>query len=162
MAQHATGATPATRALRAAGIAFTEHPYPHDPAADSYGKEAAAALGVAPSRVFKTLVVSDGSAYGVALVPVDASVNLKAMASALGVKRVTMATVAEAERLTGYVTGGISPVGQRRRLRTVADVSIESHETVYVSGGRRGFDLALSPTDLVRITDAHIEPIARR
>lgn len=161
MARKASGGTPATRALHEAGVAFTEHPYDHDPAAGSYGLEAAEALGVQPARVFKTLLVTDGSAYAVGLVPVDASLDLKAMAAALDTKRVQMAAVPDAERVTGSVAGGISPLGQRRRLRTVADTSLPQFDTVYVSGGRRGLDIELSPADLIALTDSRVHPIAR-
>lgn len=156
------GGTPATARLAAAGIAFTAHPYAHDPAAGSYGLEAAAALGVAPERVFKTLLVeSDRGDLAVGMVPVDRQLDLKSMADALGVKRVSMADPVVAERVTGYVVGGISPVGQKRSLPTVLDVTAEHNATVFVSGGRRGLDIELTPADLLAVTKGQTAPIAR-
>ncbi|MPZ95496.1 MAG: Cys-tRNA(Pro) deacylase [Propionibacteriales bacterium] len=158
----ASTGTPATTALGRAGVDYTAHTYEHDPAAASYGLEAAAALGVEPERVFKTLLVSlDDGSLAVGIVPVDQSLDLKAVAAALGAKKVAMADPAVAERVTGYVRGGISPLGQRRRLQTVLDASAQRHVTVLVSGGRRGFDVELSPTDLTRLTAAAYAPIAR-
>jgi Cys-tRNA(Pro)/Cys-tRNA(Cys) deacylase len=148
-------------ALAAAGAAFTPRSYAHDPAAASYGLEAAEALGVEPARVFKTLLVMAESALAVGIVPVDRQLDLKAMATALGVKRVQMADAPAAERATGYVVGGISPVGQRRRLATVLDESAHAYPTILVSGGRRGLDIELSPDDLCAITGATSAPIAR-
>ncbi|HMM96310.1 Cys-tRNA(Pro) deacylase [Phycicoccus sp.] len=161
MARRAPSGTPATVALTAAGVTFTQHAYDHDPAAPSYGLEAAAVLGLPAEQVFKTLLVDTGSGLAVGVVPVAGQLDLKAMATALGVKRVTMADPAEAERSTGYVVGGISPVGQKRALPTVVDESAELFEVVYVSGGRRGLDLGLSPADLVRVTGASVADIAR-
>ncbi|HEU4332266.1 MAG TPA: Cys-tRNA(Pro) deacylase [Lapillicoccus sp.] len=155
------GGTPATVALAAAGIAFTARPYAHDPTAASYGLEAAGALGVEPARVFKTLLVEADTGLAVGIVPVDRQLDLKALASALGVKRVQMADPAAAERVTGYVVGGISPVGQKRRLTTVLDESADAYDTVLVSGGRRGLDIELSPADLRAVTGATLAPIAR-
>ena len=146
--------TPATIALSKAGIAHAVHPYQHDPACRSYGDEAAAALGVSPSRVFKTLLVDVDGNLVVAVVPVAGSLDLKALAAAAGGKRATMAEVGLAERTTGYVAGGISPIGQRKSLPTIVDSSALDHQTVYVSGGRRGLDLELAPSDLVAITNA--------
>ena len=153
--------TPATVALTRAGVVYAEHAYDHDPAADSYGLEAAASLGVEPARVFKTLLVDTGAGLAVGIVPVDRQLDLKAIAAALGVKKAAMARPADAERSTGYVVGGISPVGQKRPLPTVLDESATGHATILVSGGRRGLDLELSPADLVRVTDATTAPIAR-
>lgn len=153
--------TPATTALTRAGVEFTLHPYDHDPAAPSYGLEAAAALQVDPSQVFKTLLVDSDGVLGVGIVPVDRTLDLKAVAAALGVKKVAMAAPAEAERVTGYVVGGISPIGQKKRLPTVLDDSALAHGVVYVSGGRRGLDIGLSPTDLLETTGGHTAPIAR-
>ncbi|MGJ7441347.1 Cys-tRNA(Pro) deacylase [Aquipuribacter sp. MA13-6] len=163
------GGTPATVALEQAGISHTRHTYAHDPrvVADggSYGLEAADALGLAPETVFKTLLVAlDGAprpGLGVAVVPVTHRLDLKAVAAALGVKRVSMAEPRVAERTTGYVVGGISPVGQRVGLPTVVDSSAAAHPAVFVSGGRRGFDIGLAPADLVRITSAVLAPVAR-
>jgi Cys-tRNA(Pro)/Cys-tRNA(Cys) deacylase len=155
-------------ALTCAGVPFTEHAYDHDPAAASYGLEAAAVLGLPPERVFKTLFVSvdrsTGSGGGclvVGIVPVAGQLDLKAVAAAVGGKKATMADPATAERATGYVVGGISPVGQRRAHPTVLDESAMAFDIIYVSGGRRGLDLGLSPADLVRVTGATVVPIRR-
>ncbi|GMA21998.1 Cys-tRNA(Pro) deacylase [Arsenicicoccus piscis] len=153
--------TPATVALARAGIGYTARAYEHDPHAASYGMEAAAALGVAPERVFKTLLVDTGSGLAVGIVPVDHQLDLRALAAALGVKKVAMARPADAERSSGYVVGGISPIGQRTTLPTVLDGSAERFETILVSGGRRGFDVELSPTDLLAVTRGRCAPIAR-
>ena len=153
--------TPATTALTRLGVAFGVHPYEHDPAAASYGLEAAAALSVPPGQVFKTLLVEADRGLAVGIVPVDRSLDLKALAAALGVKKVAMADPAAAERSTGYVVGGISPIGQKKRLPTVLDQSASGFDVVYVSGGRRGLDLSLSPADLVAATGAVLAVIAR-
>jgi Cys-tRNA(Pro)/Cys-tRNA(Cys) deacylase len=153
--------TPATTALAAAGVSFTAHTYAHDPTAKSYGLEAAEALGVEPGRVFKTLLVDADGSFAVGIVPVDRQLDLKALGTALGVKRLRMAEPAEAERATGYVVGGISPVAQKRRLPTVLDESAEAYSTVFVSGGKRGFDIELAPGDLLVITRGGTAPIAR-
>lgn len=153
--------TPAMVALSAAGVSFTARPYEHDPAAGSYGLEAAEALGVEPERVFKTLLVSTDGRLAVGIVPVTGQLDLKAVAAALGAKKATMADPAAAERATGYVVGGISPVGQKRAHPTVLDASATAFETVLVSGGRRGLDLELTPGDLVAVTGATVAPIAR-
>ncbi|MBK9741322.1 MAG: Cys-tRNA(Pro) deacylase [Actinobacteria bacterium] len=153
--------TPATLALTGAGIAFTSHAYAHDPGAASYGLEAAAALGLEPDTVFKTLLTMVDGAPVVGIVPVSTTLDLKALAAVLGGRRCEMADGATAARLTGYVIGGISPIGQKRRLPTVIDASAEHLATMYVSGGRRGFDIGLAPTDLRSVTDARFEPIAR-
>lgn len=161
MVRRAPSGTPATVALTAAGVAFTQHAYAHDPAAPSYGLEAAHVLGLPAEQVFKTLLVDTGAGLAVGVVPVAGQLDLKAMASALGVKRVTMADPAAAERSTGYVVGGISPVGQKRALPTVVDESAELFDVVYVSGGRRGLDLGVAPADLVRVTGATLADIGR-
>jgi Cys-tRNA(Pro)/Cys-tRNA(Cys) deacylase len=153
--------TPATVALSKAGLSFTTHAYEHDSAAKSYGLEAAEALGLQPAQVFKTLLVEVDGKLAVGVVPVDKQLDLKAVAAALGGKKAAMADPAAAERITGYVVGGISPIGQKRQLPTVVDSTATDHDTVYVSGGRRGLDLGLSPTDLITITSAHTAPIAR-
>ena len=147
--------------LTAAGVPFSQHVYEHDPAARSYGQEAVDALGLPAEQMFKTLLVDTGAGLAVAVVPVAGSLDLKAMASALGVKRVGMADPGAAQRSSGYVLGGISPVGQKRALPTVVDERAELFDVVYVSGGRRGFDIGLSPTDLVRVTGAVLADIAR-
>ncbi|ONK15052.1 Cys-tRNA(Pro) deacylase [Streptomyces sp. MP131-18] len=157
----AAGGTPATVAATRAGIAFRVHAYAHDPAAASYGEEAAEALGTDPRRVLKTLVAEVDGALTVAVVPVSASLGLKALAAAVGGKRAAMADPAAAERTTGYVRGGISPLGQRKRLPTVIDSSAAGHETVFVSAGRRGLEIELSPADLVTLTGARTALIAK-
>lgn len=156
-----TGGTPATVALDRAGVAFTTRTYQHDPAAASYGLEAAAALGVDPPRVFKTLLVEVDAGLAVGIVPVDRQLDLKAVAASLGSKRASMADARAAERSTGYVVGGISPVGQRRALPTVLDDSAHQHATILVSGGKRGLDIELAPGDLVAATGATLAAIAR-
>lgn len=153
--------TPAIDALRAAGVSFELRPYEHDPRAPSYGLEAAEALGVEPDRVFKTLLVEADGTLAVGIVPVTCTLDLKAVAGALGRKRAQMADPAAAQRATGYVLGGISPLGQRRAHPTVADETIELWDTVLVSGGRRGLDVELAPADLLRLTDAVVAAIAR-
>lgn len=157
-----SGGTPATVALEQAGAPFTVHAYDHDPAAAlGYGEEAAQALGTSPARVFKTLVADVDGALTVAVVPVAGSLDLKALATAAGGKRAAMADPADAERTTGYVRGGISPLGQRKRLRTVVDASALDHDTVFVSAGKRGLEVELAPQDLVRLTGAVTAPIGR-
>jgi Cys-tRNA(Pro)/Cys-tRNA(Cys) deacylase len=155
------GGTPATVALTRAGVAFTEHAYEHDPGAASYGLEAAEVLGLDPRQVLKTLVAAVDGRLVVAVVPVSGQLDLKAVAAAVGGKRAAMADPAEAQRATGYVVGGISPVGQRRALPTVLDESALAFGTVYVSGGRRGLDLGLAPADLVLVTGATVAPVGR-
>jgi len=162
VAKRTKGGTPATVRLHQLGLAFIPHEYAHDPAAPSYGMEAADVLGVEPRRVFKTLVASVDSTLTVAVVPVSASLDLKGLAAARGGKRAGMAEPAAAERATGYVVGGISPIGARRALPTVVDASAWDFETVYVSGGRRGFDIELSPDALVAATGAVTAAVARR
>ena len=155
------GGTPATVALTRAGISFTLHEYAHDPRAESFGLEAAQALGLDPARVFKTLMATVDTRLAVAVVPVSGQLDLKALARALGGSRAAMAERAAAERATGYVAGGISPIGQKRRHPTVLDASALDHPTIFVSGGRRGLDLELSPADLARVTDAVTAPVGR-
>jgi Cys-tRNA(Pro)/Cys-tRNA(Cys) deacylase len=161
MARRRTVGTPATVALERAGVAFTVHAYDHDPRSASYGLEAADALGLDPDAVFKTLLAEVDGELVVAVVPVSGQLDLKALAAALGGKRAAMADPAVAERTTGYVVGGISPIGQRKRLRTVVDETATAEPTVYVSGGRRGVDLGLDPADLVRVLDAQVARIGR-
>lgn len=141
--------TPAIVAAERAGVRFTVHEYDHDPRSSSFGREAAAKLGVDPTRVFKTLVADVDGTLTVAVVPVEATLDL----GSLG-KRARLADVKAAERATGYVHGGISPLGQRRRLPTLVDESALGLETVLVSAGRRGLQLELAPSDLVRLTEA--------
>jgi Cys-tRNA(Pro)/Cys-tRNA(Cys) deacylase len=154
--------TPAIRVAKKAKIKFEIREYRHDPRVESYGLEAAAALGVPVEQVFKTLIVKlDTRELAAALVPVHKQLDLKTLASVLGVKKIEMAQVAEVERATGYVTGGISPLGQRKRLRTVADVSIVQIDRVFVSAGQRGVDIALHPGDLLRVCEAITASITR-
>jgi Cys-tRNA(Pro)/Cys-tRNA(Cys) deacylase len=159
--QRTTAGTPATVALARAGIPFTVHAYDHDPAAASYGLEAAEALGLEPATVFKTLLADVDGSLVVGIVPVTGQLDLKALAAAVGGKRATMADPAAAERVTGYVVGGISPIGQKRRLPTVLDESAAGHPVVYVSGGRRGLDVGLAPDDLALVTGALRARISR-
>jgi Cys-tRNA(Pro)/Cys-tRNA(Cys) deacylase len=156
--------TPAINAARKAKINFTLHRYSHNPSADSYGEEAAIALGVPAERVFKTLVTSlDGKKdlLAVAIVPVSRRLNLKALASFYGVKKVSMAYGKDAERATGYVIGGISPLGGRKQLPMVLDESALKYRSIYVSAGKRGLQIELSPIDLLRITGAKTGAIGR-
>ena len=152
--------TPATVALHAAGIAFVEHAYGHDPGTANFGLEAADALGVEPDRVFKTLLVEVDGHLVVGVVPVTGKLDLKALAAVLGGKKATMADPVLAERRTGYVVGGISPIGQKTEHPTVIDETAELWDTVFVSGGRRGFDIELSAADLQRATHATLAAIA--
>ena len=152
--------TPATALLKQQKVAHTVHEYTHDPRANAYGLEAAAALGIEPGRCFKTLVADVDGTLTVAVVPVSGSLDLKALAGAVGGKRAAMADPAAAERSTGYVLGGISPVGQRKRLPTYIDASARNWDTVYVSAGRRGLEIELSPSDLATVTTAEFAPIA--
>ncbi|MFD8568401.1 Cys-tRNA(Pro) deacylase [Streptomyces sp. NPDC059639] len=159
--QQQSGGTPATVALTAAGTAFTVHSYEHDPAHPSYGEEAAEAMGVSPDRVFKTLVADVDGRLTVAVVPVAGQLDLKALAAAVGGKRAAMADPALAERTTGYVRGGISPLGQRKKLPTVIDASAAEHATICVSAGRRGLEVELAAADLAALTGAVLAPVGR-
>ncbi|MGY1501581.1 Cys-tRNA(Pro) deacylase [Streptomyces sp. QTS52] len=159
--QQQSGGTPATVALAAAGVPYTVHAYEHDPAHPSYGEEAAEAMGVSPERVFKTLVADVDGVLTVAVVPVAGQLDLKALATAVSGKRASMADPTLAERTTGYVRGGISPLGQRKKLRTVLDTSADAHATICVSAGRRGLEVELSPEALTTLTEAVRAPIAR-
>jgi Cys-tRNA(Pro)/Cys-tRNA(Cys) deacylase len=152
--------TPATALLSKQKVTHRVHAYAHDPRTGSYGTEAASALGIEPGQCFKTLVAEVDGALVVAVVPVSGSLDLKALAAAVGGKRATMADPASAERTTGYVRGGISPLGQRKRLPTVVDASASDLPTMYVSAGRRGLEIELAPADLVRLTAATVAPIA--
>ena len=153
--------TPATVALEAAGIPFTPHAYEHDATTTNYGLEAATALNLDPGQVFKTLLADVDGTLVVGIVPVTGKLDLKALASAAGGKRAEMADPKLAERRTGYVVGGISPIGQKTRLRTVLDETAELFDSVFVSGGRRGLDLELAPDDLLAVTSGRYAPIAR-
>lgn len=160
--------TPATVALEAAGVDFTVRTFTHSSGVTEYGAEAAAALpDVDPARICKTLLVAlDGGPrndrLAVAVLPVTASLDLKAVAAVFHAKKATMADPAVAERSTGYVVGGISPVGQKRPLATVVDSSVQAHPTILVSGGRRGVDVELSPAALAAVLDAAVAPVIRR
>jgi len=153
--------TPAVSAAQRAGVPFALHRYEHDPAAASYGLEAAERLGVDPAGVFKTLVARVDGKLVVALVPVERSLDLGALADAVGGKRASMADVREAERATGYVAGGISPLGQKKSLPTVIDETALMRDRVFVSGGRRGLEIELGPGDLARLTSASVASISR-
>jgi Cys-tRNA(Pro)/Cys-tRNA(Cys) deacylase len=153
--------TPATVALDRAGIAYRPHVYEHHETATNFGEEAAAALGLREAQVFKTLVVSVDGRLAVAIVPVANRLDLKAIAAAVGGKKATLAAPDLAEKRTGYVVGGISPVGQKTALPTVLDASAGSYPTIFVSGGRRGFDIELAPADLLSVTNGTTASIAR-
>ena len=155
------GGTPATVALTAAGIAFTPHAYEHDPKNTNFGLEAADVLGLDPEQVFKTLLADVDGRLVVAIVPVVGKLDLKALASAVGGKKAEMADPKLAEKRTGYIVGGISPIGQKTRHETVLDETAELYDTVFVSGGRRGFDIELAPADLLAVTGGVIAAIAR-
>lgn len=156
--------TPAIKAAQVAGIEIRVHEYAHDPGKTNYGLEAAQALGLDPPRVFKTLLVTlngDARRLAVAVVPVTGQLDLKAMAKACQAKKVEMADPAQAERATGYVVGGISPLGQKRRLPTVLDASAQAFDTVYISGGRRGLDIEIAPADLIALCWASTAAIGK-
>jgi len=156
--------TPAIEAAKKAGITFTVHEYGHRADAESYGDEAAECLGIEPARVFKTLVLglSGGrTKLGVAMVPVSHQVHLKAAASALKSKKATLTEQTEAERATGYLVGGISPLAQKKRLPLILDSSAGQFETIYVSAGRRGLEIELTPRDLLSLTGGSSAAIAR-
>jgi Cys-tRNA(Pro)/Cys-tRNA(Cys) deacylase len=144
----ATG-TPATALLTRAGVTYTLHPYEHDPRAEGYGEEAAASLGVIPQRLFKTLIATVDGTLTCGVVPVAGHLDLKALAAAVGGKRAAMADPAAAQRATGYVLGGISPLGQKTRLAVVIDSSALEYDSVFVSAGKRGLQVELAPSDLV-------------
>lgn len=156
----ATG-TPATALLTQAGVTYTVHAYEHDPSAPSYGREAAEALGVEPERVFKTLVADVDGTLTVAVVPVAGSLDLKALATAVGGKRATMADPAAVTRTTGYVLGGVSPLGQRKKLPTVIDETALLYDTMLCSAGKRGVEIELAPSDLIALTEAITAEIGR-
>ncbi|MHB8506813.1 MAG: Cys-tRNA(Pro) deacylase [Acidimicrobiales bacterium] len=158
----ASGPTPAVTSAARAGVAFEVHRYDHDPDEPSYGAEAAEALAVDPDRVFKTLVALADGRLAVAVVPVSGELDLKRLARALGARRAEMAHPSEAERATGYVVGGISPLGQKRKLPTVLDASASQYPTIFVSAGRRGLELELAPADLARLAGATVAAVGRR
>lgn len=160
-ARRPTG-TPALVLLQRSGVEHTVHAYEHDPAAESFGMEAADALGLDPATVFKTLLAEVDGSPVVAIVPVTGQLDLKGLAAAREGKRARMMEVSAAERLTGYVAGGISPLGQRKALPTVIDASAEALAVMYVSGGQRGLDIGMAPADLARLTGAAYAAIAAR
>ncbi|MCL1981061.1 MAG: Cys-tRNA(Pro) deacylase [Proteobacteria bacterium] len=152
--------TPAINAAQKAGIPYRIHEYTHDAGSPSYGEEAAHKLQIKPDRVFKTLVVEiDNQQFAAGIVPVSRQLDLKRMARALNTKKAAMATAHDAERMTGYVLGGISPLGQKKRLATIIDGSAATFATIFVSGGRRGLELELAPADLARLTGARFAAI---
>ena len=148
--------TPATAAARKAGVEHRVHEYAHDPSAASYGMEAAEALGLDPARVFKTLVADLDGTLTVCIVPVAHELDLRSLG-----KRARLADTAKAERTTGYVAGGISPLGQRRALPTLVDETALEHDTVFVSAGRRGLEIELAPADLVVLTNSEVRGLRR-
>jgi len=158
---HRTGATPAITVALEAEIEHRVHTYEHDPAVGNYSQEAAEAMAVPPERVFKTLLADSGSGLVVGIVPVTAILDLKALARAVAAKRVTLAEADVAERATGYVVGGISPLGQRASYPTVLDMSAARFSTIFVSAGRRGMEIELSATDLMVLTNAGLADIGR-
>lgn len=151
--------TPAVVALDAAGIAYTIHEYERGEDLRDFGREAAVALGLDHDQVFKTLVVVADDELVVAVVPVSCQLSMKRVAAAVGAKKAVMCDPARAERSSGYIVGGISPIGQRKPLRTVVDESAELFDVVYVSGGKRGMDIGLAPGDMVNVLDAVVAPI---
>lgn len=157
---HTRGVTPAIVELEANGVLFSLHEYERGESMHDFGREAADKLGLDPDQVFKTLLVTADGAQAVAIVPVSSKLALKAVGHALGVKRVEMCDPAVAERITGYVRGGISPFGQKRRLPTVLDEMATVFDTIYVSGGRRGLDIGVATADLVRLLGATVADIA--
>lgn len=163
-AKHAAGGTPATETLTAAGVSFKLHPYAHQDEATNFGEEAAAALGVDPLQIFKTLIVDVGSAkpeLAVGVVPVATQLDLKAIAAVLGSKKAAMADKTLAARSSGYVLGGISPLGQKTPLPTVIDETAQLFDTIFVSAGKRGLQVELSPDALASLTGASFADIAR-
>lgn len=152
--------TPAINLAKKHNIAHRVHEYAHDPSSESYGLEAAEKLSVSPDRVFKTLVAElDNRSLAVGVVPVSAMLNMKLFAKAAGAKKATMANPADVERSTGYVLGGVSPLGQKKRLKTVIDSSAQQYDTIYVSAGRRGLEIELSPTDLQKLLNGLFDKI---
>jgi len=154
--------TPAIAAVKQAKVAYRIHEYAHDPGSASYGEEAAHKLGIESARVFKTLVVEmDAKKFAVGIVPVSRQLDLKLFAHVLGAKKAAMADAQDAQRMTGYVLGGISPLGQKRTLATVIDTSATAFDTVFVSAGRRGLEIELAPVDLCALTKGRFAVIGR-
>ena len=155
--------TPAINTAKKARITFTVHEYEHDPSETSYGLEAANKLGINAERVFKTLVVNTGGKeLAIGIVPVSSKLNMKRVAKAMGVKKVNMAEATDVERSTGYVLGGVSPLGQKKILKTVVDSSALEYSTVFISAGRRGLEIELDPRDLQSLTNAVIADISQK
>jgi len=153
--------TPCIKLLKKAKTVYVVHQYEHDTTCNSYGEEAAQKLGALQERVFKTLVVvTDKDEFAVGIVPVSVKLSLKAMAKALGVKKTTMADAHDVEKITGYVLGGVSPLGQKKRLKTLIDASAADFPTIFVSAGKRGLDVELSAKDLQELLQAKFENIA--
>lgn len=154
--------TPAIKSLEKAKLKFNIHQYHHDPAAESYGLEAAEKMGVEPARVFKTLVVQlDSKDFAVAVLPVCDMLSMKLIAKVAGAKKAAMANKVDVERITGYVLGGVSPLGQKKRLRTFIDSSAEAHPSIYVSAGKRGLEIELGAADLLLAASAKLAPLAQ-
>ncbi|MBZ0335434.1 Cys-tRNA(Pro)/Cys-tRNA(Cys) deacylase YbaK [Marinobacter sp. JH2] len=152
--------TPGILAAKKAKISYTVHEYEHDPSAESYGNEAADKMGVDPNRVFKTLVVAvDGKELAVGLVPVTGMLSLKLIAKAAGAKKAGMADKQDVQRSTGYVLGGVSPLGQKKRLKTFIDATAEQYDTIFVSAGKRGLEIELAPADLAQLAGAGFAPL---
>lgn len=152
--------TPAIKSLEKAKVKFTIHQYSHDPAAESYGLEAAEKLGVAPAQVFKTLVVQlDAKDYAVAVLPVSEMLSMKLIAKAAGAKKAAMANKPDVERMSGYVLGGVSPLGQKKRLKTFIDSSAQTLASMFVSAGKRGLEVELKPADLQQQLQAGFAPL---
>ncbi len=155
--------TPAINEAKKAKIKFKVHEYEHDENTQSYGNEAAEKTGVSANQIFKTLVVClDAKNFSVALVPVCAMLNMKSLAKAAGAKKAVMAEKKDVERMTGYVLGGVSPLGQKKRLKTVIDASAEKFSTIYVSAGRRGLEIELNPQDLKKLTNGKFDEISQQ
>lgn len=146
--------TPAIKLLQAKKIPFSVHEYDHDPNNHNFGQEAVEKLGLSPLETFKTLLVTDGKSHFVTVLPVAYQLNLKKAAAAFGCKKLTMANLKDAERLTGYLVGGISPLGQKKRLNTLIDGSAKELVKMYISGGKRGLDLSIKPQDLADVLSA--------
>lgn len=155
--------TPAINIARKAKIAHNVHEYQHDPSHEAFGMEAAEKLGIEPSQVFKTLVVAlDSKELAVAVVPVSSMLNMKQIAKVLKAKKAMMADKADVQRSTGYVLGGVSPLGQKKRLKTVIDASAQDFDTLFVSAGRRGLEIELSPQDLSHLTQGVFAKISQQ
>ena len=151
--------TPACKVLKSSAIEFSIHEYEHDVHAKSFGLEAAQKLNLDVREVFKTLLVTDSKNFYVAVLPVAHQLSLKKIAAAVGAKKIQMAEPKDAERLTGYLVGGISPIGQKKRLKTVIDQSAELLNKIYISGGKRGLDIGIKPQDLIRVLNAQFADV---